>query len=630
MQIEDVQFVEVVKQKPLIPAVCGLALLAHLAIFGPLPLSWQAGAVLILTGLLPGLLFVEWLLGGRAGCLPEPWERSLYVLGAGYAIMVVVMLALCYVPGPITWWHTLAAFDLILALLIALLWRRQTFYPDLSASASEREAAAWPPILPGDHANHGYRGWLLAGLISLALVGGFMRFPNLSYSEFQGDEARVLLSTVDAIQGYNASMFNHKKGPAEILIPADIYTLTNRLNEAMARLPFAIANFAGLFAVFLLGWRLFNPVAGWSAAMLLALDGYFIGFSRIVQYQSIVFLMVVLVVLVLYRLVHRPAALTQYLTLAAIFLATGLLAHYEAALVVLPAVYLLYVLWRRGTNLGRLARALLAPVITGAVLLAAFYVPFVLDPSFESTYGYITVNRIGTTFPYNNLVDFFERTTLYSPSYYFLLITACAGISLIVIYRRGLPGWAGWGVATVFGAGLLFTLFRPSWIFFAGDDQTWAFFAAALLIAWFMPNFPIEERMIWLWFGVPMVFMLFFTLTPNTHVYGFFVPWLLIAGMVVARGWQGLSARFGVRTAAPGGDLPCAGVARGVRQLRILVFCRHQPGGVAQLADKPAIRVLDYLRYAHPFLNLRLSVKKRLENGRRPLCRRRARRAIRS
>jgi hypothetical protein len=45
----------------------------------------------------------------------------------------------------------------------------------------------------------------------------------------------------------------------------------------------------------------FNAIAGWSAAFLLAFDGYLIGFSRFVQYQSVVFFLSALVVLALYR-----------------------------------------------------------------------------------------------------------------------------------------------------------------------------------------------------------------------------------------------------------------------------------------------------------------------------------------
>ena len=81
-------------------------------------------------------------------------------------------------------------------------------------------------------------------------------------------------------------------------------------------------------------------------------------------------------------------------------------------------------------------------------------------------------------------------------------------------------------------------------------DHTWAFFALAVGVAWLLPRFPIEERVVWLWFGAPLIFMLFFTLTPNTHVYGFFIGWALVAGMVIGWGWQWLRHAFGFTRAA--------------------------------------------------------------------------------
>ena len=563
--------------------VAGLALLAHVAIFVNLPLSWQSAAVLLLTGFLPGLLFVDWLLGGHARPLPEPWERSLYAVAAGYGVMVTVLLLLSYLPGGLAWWQTLLAFDAVLLFLLVLLWRRRfaaltsnmaeaqhRMGADCSVSltsrdtrhsreggnprdpnlnhtrmaASSKQSKGWADILPDAQ-----RGWLIAALLSIVLAGGFLRFNDLAYTEFQGDESRAVLRAAETIQGYHDALLNHKKGPVEILIPTGAYSLLDRLNEAAARLPFAVANVAGLLAVFLLGWRLYHPVAGWAAAMLLALDGYFIGFARIVQYQSIVFLTVVLVILILYRLVRSPHSLSRYLTLASLLLATGLLAHYEAALVALPAAYLLYALWRRGVGLARLARALIGPVLAGGALLAAFYVPFVLNPSFGVTYAYITVNRIGTTFPYNNLVDVFQRTTLYSSVYYVALLVACALISLIGIYRRNLPRTLGWIVAAPLTLGMVLTFWQPAWLTVGGRDHTWVFFAAAVLIAWFLPNFPLEQRVAWIWFGGTAIFMLFFTLTPNTHVYGFFIPWVLVAGDVIGRGWRSLAARLGTRAA---------------------------------------------------------------------------------
>jgi len=108
--------------------LAGLALIANLLILIGLPLVWQAAVILLLTGLLPGWLFVEWLLGGHGRILPELWERTLYAVGAGCAVIVTVLLLLSYVPGPLVWWHALLAFDLLLLVLFGLLWRRNPRY----------------------------------------------------------------------------------------------------------------------------------------------------------------------------------------------------------------------------------------------------------------------------------------------------------------------------------------------------------------------------------------------------------------------------------------------------------------------------------------------------------------------
>ena len=72
--------------------------------------------------------------------------------------------------------------------------------------------------------------------------------------------------------------------------------------------------------------------------MLLAVDGYFIGFARIVQYQSVVFLTSVLVVWLLVRTLRMPSLAGRSLPTAAFLLGAGLLSHYEAGLVVFPAL----------------------------------------------------------------------------------------------------------------------------------------------------------------------------------------------------------------------------------------------------------------------------------------------------
>ena len=525
------------------------AAVAHVVIFAPLPLPLRAGAALILTGLLPGLLLVEALVGSRDDAPLDFWERALYSVGAGAALIVVTMLLLSYLPGPILRWQTLAAFDgLLLILAGAVALHRPRAHSPAAASPAVTE---WSPVWTGVA-----RGWFLAGLLTLLLVAGFLRLPNLHYSEFQGDETRALLRTAEAIQGYRDALMTHKKGPGEILLPASHYVLVDRINEVTARLPFALLNLTGLLAVFLLGWRMFGPRVGWVAAMFLALDGYFIGFARIVQYQSMVFCLVVLTVLVLYRLVRVPRRLPNFLTLAALFLGTAMLAHYEGALAVIPGLFLLFMLWRRGVALAALGRALIAPVLVGGAILAAFYVPFVLNPAFAVTYAYITVNRIGTTFPYNNLADFFGRTTLYNTTYALLLWIALTVAGVAVVYARHLPRGAAWAAGLLVAGGMAVSLAQPTWLTLGGQDQTWGFFALVMLSVWLMPRLRLEERTVWLWFGAPMLFMLFFTLTPNTHVYGFIMGWSLVIGWVVSAGYTALAARLGSgRTRALGSAL---------------------------------------------------------------------------
>lgn len=500
------------------------------------PLAFRAGAALALTWALPGVLLVEALVA-PSSAPPELGERCLYAAGAGYGAMVLTMLALSYLPGGLARWQGLAAFDVLVLALFGLAVARRS-------PAARADDPAWPSILA--RAN---RRWLLAGLLSLLLTGGFYRIVNLGYAEFQGDEARAVLRAAAVIQGYDDALLIHKKGPTEILLPTAIYSLTGSLTENLARLPFALANLAGLFGLFLLGWRLFGPVAGWTAAMFLALDGYFIGFARIVQYQSVVFLTSVLVVLILYRLVRRPVALPNYLTLAALLLATGLLSHYEAALVTLPAAYLLWVIWRRGASVRCLARSLASPVLIGGVSLTAFYLPFVLHPNFRATYTYLTDRRIGGSFPYNNLADFFLRTTVYSTTYYLVLMIGLAVLALALVYRRGLGRRRGPLLAGLLLLGLALTAWAPGWLTIGDADYTVVFFLLVFLGVWLMPRLPVEERALWLWFGAPLLLAFFLTVKPRTHVYVFFMPWALLAGMMVERGWRLLCRRAGQRPA---------------------------------------------------------------------------------
>ena len=486
--------------------------------------------ILTLGAAVPGLLLVARL---THTARPASLEFALYSVGAGYALLTLLMLALAALPGGLAADRVLLALNVMNVALALAVIRRYRRTPPVSLPDT---------LAPPDRAT-----W--TALLVVLVLAAALRLPNLGYSDFQGDEARAMLRAAETIQGYESSLLIHKKGPVEILLPTALYAVQGDITEAQARLPFALANLAGVAAIFALGRRLFGLAGGTVAGLILAVDGYFIGFSRIVQYQSVVFLTVTLVVLVLYRQIDAGRPRARHMGLAGLLFATGLLAHYEALWVAIPAAYLLWMLARR-TSWSALGQALALPALVTAAILAAFYVPFVLDARFARTADDLLGNRIGSRFPYNNLTDFFDRTVIYDSAYAVLFLTAATVAAQAVTLRRS---WSRAVVIAITGltvAGLaLCFLVDPGWLQL-GRDQTWLFFALAVAAVLLAPRTTPAERTAWLWFGAPMVLSLFFVAKPNSHVYGFFMGWALVVGSVAAAAWRALAARLGAHGAA--------------------------------------------------------------------------------
>lgn len=542
-------------RQPLI-LVLVTALFAHGVLLWAPGLVAQSGAALVLAGLLPGILLVE-LLVGRSEAPPTSAERFLYGVGVGYGVVVVVMLLLSYLPGGVGRWLALAVFDGLLLVCALLLWRRhQQERQPASNSGSQAQQPSGSLL--------GVRPLVLAGGLVLLLVGGYLRFAGLGYAEFHGDEARGALRAAALLQGYEDVLFLHKKGPTEIVLPALTFALTGHLDEATARLPLAVANVAALGAVWLLGWRLFNPLAGWVAAFLLAFDGYLIAFARFLQYQSVVLLTSVLVVVVLVRVWREPKGAASYLTLAAILWVTGLLSHYDA-LAVAPAVLFLLaaLLWQRRLRWRELVRAALPAVTVGGGLLALFYLPYVAHPSFESTLTYLVDQRFvaGGRFPYNGLHDILRRSLVYDSVYYLGLLAIASGLAVVWAYRKGFD--RVWG--TLFGGAVSllmgFTLWQTTWLRFEQVDLALAPFALALLPLWLAPRLRSAERLLWFWFGLLFLVSFFGMALARTHIYVFFAPYALLIGALLADGWFALRRWMGAAPAYTFGALALAGSA---------------------------------------------------------------------
>ena len=429
------------------PALVALAALAAQAcLFLPVPLIVRASAALTLM-LLPGIPAAALLLRGQGAT----WaERGALALGIGVALMVGGGLALTYLPGPLDRRVVLLGVDaLLVVLLVGWGWRATRdpgFRTPDQAETLQRGTTIGPSTFVVGQAL----------LVAALLVTALLRLTHLGYAEFQGDEARALLMANGLQQGRDDVLWLHKKGPAEVLLPALMGAAAGGIDEATARLPFAVAGVAAVLALGALGWRMFGPPfqdtlmgvwGGALAAWALALDGFFEGFARIVQYQSLVALLSIVGVWAAWR--YYADGRLRWLLLGAALIAAGTLGHYEAVFALVPLAFLFGRRWwlaraARAGNEGRhgglpLRDGVLAAGVFAAVA-AFFYVPFALNPHFAETVTYILDRRIGaggdSAGPlHNSLPDYFARATFYNSTWWMLFMV----VGLVAVL-----GWLGW------------------------------------------------------------------------------------------------------------------------------------------------------------------------------------------
>ena len=540
--------------------LAALALAAHLLLFLPLPLILRAAAGLTLL-LLPGILAAHvWLAGTRATWV----ERAALGLGLGTAGLVLLGLALAYLPGPLDRTVVLAGFDLALIVVGGWWWVSALRplphpSPDKGGATGEVTSPLHSPFPPREGGRGVGSGHLTLLFLLPLLLAAALRLTHLGYAEFQGDEARAMLMAAGLGQGRDEVLFVHKKGPSEVLLPALMWATTGGIDEATARLPFALAGLGAVLAVGALGMAMgnFPPLRGegageWSviagliAALALAVDGYLVAFGRIVQYQSVVALMSILGVWCAWRYFRGESG--RWAVLGAGLVAVGTLAHYEAVFALLPMAWLVgrrlwaerkvggpwwtnRAWWRIG---GGASVAFLA-------VAAFFYLPFALHPHFAATVAYILDRRVrgsgagGGGALYNNLPDYFARATFYNSTWHIALMAlGLAGVLAWWAYRARVGPWRWLAVAWPFISLVVVAV--------GGDTLRVGRLNLAILLflpwlAWLLlPRLGDAARASLLWFVAPFFVAAFLVQKPHTHFYTMLPGWALVIGLGI-REW---------------------------------------------------------------------------------------------
>jgi 4-amino-4-deoxy-L-arabinose transferase-like glycosyltransferase len=480
-------------------------------------------AALLILCLLPGLSLVEALFANRRG--PSSLEKIALSVGAGFAVTTPITLLLHYLPGKMTLVPTLAVYNLLILALVA--W---------SLTHTRRRGQSGAPV-PS-------RSVLLI-LSAILALAAFYRLANLDYAEFQGDEARVMMHAAQAIEGQDDALFKQHKGPLEALLPMGIWLLTGTINEAQARLPFALMSLAGLLGVYLLARRWFGDAVGLIATALLVINGLFVAFGRVVQYQSFVFGMGTLALLCCER--FRAESDHADLILGGLLLGGGALAHYDIVAVVPAALYLLVGGWRRWGQVGAKHASPLLPLLVvgtlGAIVAAFFYAPYLRHPFFAETMDYLTGSRVGGGLLHNNLGDFFLTSTIYNSTYYVVALALLLG-GLAAVYvsvlstRRWLP-------PILLVLGVVAVLVRPTAWQIGSVNLAVLPFLAILVGLYLSPRADSAFRAVLTLLAAPFLFYLFVVGYPLTHVYTLYPAWAVLGGMALVAGWRWLRTRLG-------------------------------------------------------------------------------------
>lgn len=506
------------RHRPLQPDLLLLAILAItngllLAPAGSLPRV--AGALILL--MLPGLAWAKRL-------FPDLDHLTRWIVGAGlsYAIAMLAGLILHYLPGPIPLWVELAALNALVVIPVLL----------------ARGSVAQERFEPGRAAL-----WLAA----ILLMAVAFRLVGLGYSEFQGDEALAMITAAEALEGHQDAFFLRGKGPGEALLPMVLWRLTGTINEAIARLPFAIAGLLMVPTIYLLGYKLFpresdqlGRQAGLIAAGLLALSGFMVGFSRIVQYQALVVWMSGLALLCAWEWRTSQSPRTgRWAVITGAFLGAGLLAHYDAILVI-PAIAYLQISNVKYQILNTKYQILALFAAAGSLLVVAgpFYIPYALDPQATRTGDYLG-DRIGDALLKNNLGDFLHFNVFYNSSFY-VIFTGLLVLGYLgwAIHRAPgvdhIPGGRYWvpALAVITTLGLML---RPNALQIGDLDLAALPFALILLGAFLSSALDPGQRAVVAWLAVPFLGYNFAVALPLTHIYTVVPAWTLLAGLAAAK-----------------------------------------------------------------------------------------------
>lgn len=371
--------------------------------------------------------------------------------------------------------------------------------------------------------------WIHLSIVILLAFSAYFRFRLLGYSDFQGDEAKVFLFLKE--DSFLSFILKNSKGPGQYLVAWGMESLALKSidTELLFRSPFAYINFIATILAFYIPKRFFNLRTALYTLALFSLNGFFIAFSRIVQYQSFLIFLSLLSSLFFLIYLNKSGENRKFLFFAGLTSSIGLLFHYDAFGFIVAQIILLFISKKSFKDY----------LIYGSGLLTClvFYVPYVLHDNFLLTFQYLLNDRAVSNFSYDSIFYSTKLLQIYFSKEFIIIFLSLLFGSLwalppkkILLYRMLLIGLVFVIITRYFVGHPYKPLILLSLLIFAG------------LFCLFIYSKKINHnyKYFLVWFFVTFGIYALFLNKPLTHIYNIFLP----ASFLVSYQLYKLKGRF--------------------------------------------------------------------------------------
>ncbi|MDC0449087.1 glycosyltransferase family 39 protein [bacterium] len=268
-------------------------------------------------------------------------------------------------------------------------------------------------------------------IVFLLVLTATLRFVNLGYSDYIGDEHKAFFQPIPGQTTWNFIM-SRRKGPMQFLVSAIPYQFTHDYrNELAQRIPFAAISVSAVIVFYFLVKKMTqNKLVAFVSAFLLSVNGFMVGFGRIAQYQNLNLLFSFLALFFYFDLLNDSKKETHLKSsrLGTLFYSLSVLSHWDA-IFILPVVIYIFIK-RKDLELAQ------SNFRFGCLLLVPFLVPYtfyqLISPANSAYFG----RRI--ELGHSNLVRYKLLIDLYNPylTFWFLSVVGIIGAFR---FKKNLP-----------------------------------------------------------------------------------------------------------------------------------------------------------------------------------------------